>query len=459
MRARLEQARHVIDTKGVIDSIPELTASATLSELRRKEMELNWSVAELHSKVGEGNSQVISIRAQLATVGKQIDAEAKHILDNMKNAYDIAVRREQSLEANLQTLNANLNSETYVKLQELRRVADADRKVYDSYLSQYNDVAERRLLQDTSARIISPAALPRSPTSSRIKFYALGGIAGLAGGLLLAFLLEYFRPGVKTSAEIEQSFGLPVVGKIPLVWGRKTRGASYGRPLDRMVNEPLSQLSEAVCTMRIGLEVSSANPKVILITSALPDEGKSTAAMLLAASSASAGKRTILLDCDLRLRSVSETLGNKHQPGLSELLRGTAKLTDVITQDPVTKIYMLLAGSIGAKYGRLADVSGDAGSHRHSAGRVRLYRDGCSAFAAGRGCARPRDRRRQDFGDRRVVRDVACQHPRSFQGFGSGGEPRRWHRPQQGRFQSAPGLSVSLDRYHYRSAAKYFGNA
>ena len=213
MRARLEQARHVIDTKGDIDSIPELTASATLSELRRKEMELNWSVAELHSKVGEGNSQVISIRAQLATVGKQIDAEAKHILDNMKNAYDIAVRREQSLEANLQTLNANLNSETYIKLQQLRRVADADRKVYDSYLSQYNDIAERRLLQDTSARIISPAALPRSPTSSRIKFYALGGIAGLAGGLLLAFLLEYFRPGVKTSAEIEQSFGLPVVGK------------------------------------------------------------------------------------------------------------------------------------------------------------------------------------------------------------------------------------------------------
>ena len=102
-RARLEQARHVIDTNGDIDSIPELTASASFSELRRKQMELNWSAAELQSKVGEGNSQVISIRAQLATVNKQIDAEAEHILGNMKNAYDIAVRREQSLEANLQT--------------------------------------------------------------------------------------------------------------------------------------------------------------------------------------------------------------------------------------------------------------------------------------------------------------------------------------------------------------------
>ena len=143
--------------------------------------------------------------------------------------------------------------------------------------------------------------------------------------------------------EIERSFGLPVVGNIPLVWRRKAR-----RPLDSMVNEPLSHLSEAVRAMRISLELLSDNPKVILITSALPAEGKSTAAMLLAASSASSGKRTILLDCDLRMRSTSEALRNKHQPGLSEVLRDTAKLTDVIIQDLRTKIYVLPAGSMAA---------------------------------------------------------------------------------------------------------------
>ena len=94
-RARLEQARRVIDTNGDIESIPELTASATLTELRRKKMELNWSAADLQNKLGERNLQVISIRAELATVNKQIDAEAEHVLGNMKNAYDIAVRREQ----------------------------------------------------------------------------------------------------------------------------------------------------------------------------------------------------------------------------------------------------------------------------------------------------------------------------------------------------------------------------
>jgi capsular exopolysaccharide synthesis family protein len=341
-RAHFEQAFHVIDTNGDIGSVRELTASDTISALRRRQVELNLRAASLENKVGDRNAQVISIRAELAAVKEQIDAEVEHVLGNMKNDYDIAVRREQSLEANLKSLTASSNSETYIKLEQLRRAADADRKAYENYLSRYNDIAERRELQDASARIISWD----TQRPSRIKFYAFGGMAGLAAGFLLAFLLEYFRPGVKTGTEIEQSFGLPVVGVIPLAGPRKIRGASYYRPLDRMVHEPHSLLSEAVCAMRINLELSSTNPKVILITSALPDEGKSTAAMLLAASSARSGKRSILLDCDLRLRSSSQVLLSKHRTGLSELLRGTAKLTDVITEDPVTKAYVIPAGSM-----------------------------------------------------------------------------------------------------------------
>jgi polysaccharide biosynthesis transport protein len=364
---RLEQARHVIDTNGDVNSIPELggsameraarpsngdvesipegTASNTLKELQQRQRELNSRLADLQSRFGERNIQIISARADLATVNKQIYAEVGHVLAAMKNAHDIAVRREQTVEASLQSLTASFNSVTYIKLQQLRHAADADRKDYETYLGQYNNISEQREMQSASARIISPATLPTSPTSNRMKFYALGGGAGLGGGLLLAFLLEYFKPGIRTSAEIEQSFGLRVVGFIPLMSQRKTRGALYHQTLGRMVNEPFSHLSEAVHGMRVGLELSSARPKVILVTSAVPGEGKSTAAMLLAASSASSGRRTVLLDCDLRLRSTSEALRRKHQPGLSELLCGTAKLEDVIVEDPVTKINFIPAGS------------------------------------------------------------------------------------------------------------------
>src|SRR6185437_15311372 len=102
-----------------------------LTELRQRQAQLNWRASDLASKVGEGHGQVIALRTELTGINKQISAEAEHILGNMKNAYDIAVRQEQLLEANLQRLTgAHGDADNYRKLQQLRRVADADRKLY-----------------------------------------------------------------------------------------------------------------------------------------------------------------------------------------------------------------------------------------------------------------------------------------------------------------------------------------
>src|ERR1700676_1889067 len=211
-RARLEQARRLINTNGDIQSIPELTASAVLTALRQKQTELNWRASDLQNKVGERHGNVIALRAELAGLNKQITAEAEHILGNMQNAHDIAMRREQSLETNLRKLSSALgNSDTYVKLQQLRRVADADRKLYESYLSQYNEISQRRTLQDASARLIWPPRLPRLPSSSRrMLCSAVGGVGGLGSGFLLV-LPDIFRSGVKNGREIEQTSGRPVL--------------------------------------------------------------------------------------------------------------------------------------------------------------------------------------------------------------------------------------------------------
>jgi capsular exopolysaccharide synthesis family protein len=354
-RARLEVARQLTDTNGDIhgltatpsdiQSVPELVSSQTLLQLRQKQVELGWRVADLQNKPSEQYAHVTALREELAGINKQITAEVEHVLGNIRNTYDIAVRREQALDADLQRLTARHDTEAYEKLQQLRHLADADRNLYQNYLSQYNDFSARRTLQDASARIISPATLPRWPSSSHRKLYALGGALGLGGGFLLAFLLEYFRPGVKTGTEIEQSFGRPVVGIIPLMQHQKFGGTRSDRLLLRSVDEPFSYLNEAVRAIRIGVELSNADAKVILITSALPAEGKSTTAVLLAASSAASGRNTVLLDCDLRQQAVSKAFG-KRQPGLSELLIGTAELTDVIDIDPETNTCVIPAGSI-----------------------------------------------------------------------------------------------------------------
>jgi polysaccharide biosynthesis transport protein len=134
---------------------------------------------------------------------------------------------------------------------------------------------------------------------------------------------------------------------IPLAQGQKFRGTFYDRVLRRVNDESISHFIAAVDTLRINLELRSANPKIILITSALPAEGKSTVAMLLTASSASSGKRTILLDCDLHRQTISGTLQQENRPGMSDLLCGTAEVMDVITKYPIMdRCYMIPAGSM-----------------------------------------------------------------------------------------------------------------
>jgi succinoglycan biosynthesis transport protein ExoP len=345
-RARLDQVRRLSQGGGEIPDIPEIINSSVISKLRQQQLELSNLEPELRAKLGEHHAQVIAVHAQLASVNQAIAAEAAHIFGNMKNAYDIAVRREQSLDASLQALTTAGNSEDSVKLQELRRVADANRKLLESYQSQLSDISSRQTLQDAKLRIISPATLPGTPVSPRRGLIsAISGAFGLGIALSLVFLLEYLQASVQTVAEIEPTFGYPLVGVIPFVQFGESTGAACGRLVNTMVDEPYSQFSQAIGALRIGLRLSNLDqvPKVILITSAIPGEGKSVTAALLAASSAMSGKRTVLVDCDLRHQTISEEFG-KSQQGLAEILAGTAEVSTVTIKEPVMHADLIPAG-------------------------------------------------------------------------------------------------------------------
>lgn len=347
-RAHLDQAR-IAQTNGNIADIPEIMGSSAMNLLRQQQAELSAQEAHLRSRFGGNHAEVIALDIQLADINKRLGDEAEHVLGNLKESYDIAVRQEQSLGASLQKLTAPLGeSPAALKLRSLQRVADTDRKLHESYLTQYNEASQRLTLAVASARIITPASLPEAPSSPRsVLFYALGGMLGLGGGVGLAFLLEFVQAGLKTRLQVEQTFGYPLLGAIPVVQKRKFRRLRRDGPMRAVIDEPLGQLSESVRAMRIGLEISNSQqaPKVILVTSSLPGEGKSTAATLLGASSAMSGRRTVLIDCDLRHHSISATLTGG-RPGLSELLTGAANLSDVTNKHPIMDLDVIAAGSI-----------------------------------------------------------------------------------------------------------------
>jgi polysaccharide biosynthesis transport protein len=168
-----------------------------------------------------------------------------------------------------------------------------------SFLASFNDVTQRATLSEVIARIITPATMPMFPSSPRKNLilafvFALGGFVGV----VLAFLVEALDATFKTSAQVEQALGIPVLGT-----KFEVRGGLFGLPGRRrnskeaiagMIANPISRLSEAIRAVRVGLMRAEAGEtvKTVLVTSSLPGEGKTTSSVLLAASNATAGQRT-----------------------------------------------------------------------------------------------------------------------------------------------------------------------
>ncbi len=350
-RARLEQARQLSQGNGSLLDIPETANSSVISQLRMQQLLLTQQEEQLRAKLGDRHAQVLAVAAQLADLNKQIQGQAAHILGDLENSYDISLRREQAVADSLNKLTA-VPSDTaaFVKIEQLQRIADADSKLYDAYLSQYDQIVAREALGSNVERIISPAWLPSDPIFPRRLLFYIGAV-GFGGmlGVALALAADLLQTRVKLGAEAEQLFGYPVIGNIPSLPRQRSRRLRRdgNRGLVRsVVTETFSPVNEAIRAMRVSLRLSNLDRelKVILVTSALPAEGKSAVAALLAASSAAAGQRTVLVDCDVRGRRVSREFGAQH-PGLTDLLAGNADLPAVTLCDPDSGCHVIPAGS------------------------------------------------------------------------------------------------------------------
>jgi capsular exopolysaccharide synthesis family protein len=257
--------------------------------------------------------------------------------------------KQKSLKENLHLLAEFKGTEDFLKIQELQRKITDDSKLYDAYLAQYNELKTRESLPSEARKekVIAPAMVPSEPVSPRRSlFLAIAGAVGLMVAVVIVFLVEYGGFRVRSWVQAEQLFGLRVIGALPLIAEVQSDTGTATRELVTAMagSAPSSPLSEAVSTMRLRLQVADKAAKVIMVTSFRAGEGKSAVASLLAASSAAAGKRTLLVDCDFRRHTISNNFSSQ-KTGLSEVLAGVAELSDAIGLNAAVGCYLLSAGS------------------------------------------------------------------------------------------------------------------
>lgn len=353
-QARYGQLQELINQGGSADTIATVMNSVVITQLRAQEATIARRQADFESRYGEAHPALANVRAEREDVRNQINAEVRRIQIGMRNDVDIANARVTQAQASLDALRTQLagGGAEMVRLRELEREAAAARTVYESFLQRGHELADQGGFNTAPAELVSAAAIPSEKSSPRLSIsFVMSFALGLGLGLAAAFLAEALDDGFASSEDVERKTGAPALSSIPRVRRNELRQSSTAtqHPAAYMIERQMSAFTEAFRVLRTTILFAAGQPKtqVVAITSALPNEGKTTVSLCLSRVSALSGQRVLLIDCDLRRRSVKEVLDIEPDVGLLQVLSGEVTWKQAIYLDEASGMCVLPVSGSG----------------------------------------------------------------------------------------------------------------
>lgn len=337
---------------GNLDAVPQVQSNTALTELLKKRGDTSVEYTDALKQYGPNFPKVQRLQAKLTEIDESIQGEKREILDALESDYREARQRETLLAEALDQAKAEANqmAEKMVEYNILKREAETNKALYEGLMTKMKETAISGALRSSNIRVVDPAMVPTTPARpAKTKNIILSFLVGLVGGIGLALLREYLDNTVKTPDDVEALARLPSLAVVPQFGtanGNKRRALLQGfsdngdeKRIELVVQHlPKSQISEAFRALRTSILLSQAEhpPQVILVTSALPREGKTTAAANLAVTLAQLGDSTVLVDADLRKPGVARllNLGTAKYAGLSSYLAGVSTLDLVSVPHP-----------------------------------------------------------------------------------------------------------------------------
>ena len=348
-----KRALYEFAESGALDAVPQIRDNPVLQDMQKRRADLSLLYTDGLNQYGPNFPKVQRLQAQIKEMDDQIAKERKGITVQLRSDYDEAKARQDLLTQRLDEQKAETNamSEKMVQYNILKREAEANKTLYEGLLTKLREANIAASLKSSNIRVIDPAMIPSSPARpARARNIALAFLIGLVGGVGIALLREYLDNTVKTPDDVETLARLPSLAVVPafgdsasmsekkgLLKGVSSNG--HEKPSGLVAqHSPKSQVSEAFRSLRTALLLSQPDqpPQVILVTSALPREGKTTAAANLAVTLAQLGDKTVLVDADLRKPGVGRmlNLASGKYAGLSSYLAGVSSLDLVSVAHP-----------------------------------------------------------------------------------------------------------------------------
>jgi succinoglycan biosynthesis transport protein ExoP len=346
--SRLIALKQAARNPATLGAVTEVMANHTISLLRAQEADVDRRVADISKTFGDSHPSVLEVRSQQRQIKATIAAEVAKIISSVNGDAEAARAKEAELQQQVSQLEQQAGGlgQEEVQLRQLQLEAQSTRAIFEDYLKRFKELREQQDIQEPDARILSPSSVSQGavyPRYGLTMFVAI--LVGLGLGVVAIGLLERLDDSLRSGEQIEHLTGRPLVGMIPRLARRKLRQFT---PARFAIENPTSAYAEALRSAFTAITLGSPDepPRVILITSSLPGEGKSTFACSLAGLIARSNpvKRIVVVDCDLGRSSVVSSLGLPATGGtINEYLAGSKTLDQTLGRDESSGLYYIPA--------------------------------------------------------------------------------------------------------------------
>lgn len=308
--------------------LQEVQNSASLQALVADLTEKRAQLAELRQRYNDDFPQITNLRAQIDTINAQLERSTSDIKSALRNQLNVARNQEEALSRELDKLTTTTLGEQdeKVQLSVLDREAQALRDQLKILLDRYNEVNSAANVNPGTLQLLDAAVVPTSPYSPNLmRNLSIALALGIALAAGLAVMRETFDDRIRSLEDVEDKLGLPFLGHTPHVADRDISTEGSNR---------FSPLMEAYSSIRAGIDFSlPRSSNLIQMTSSQAGEGKSTTSVVLAQMFASFGRKTLLIDGDLRRPSVAKLLDiEKPKAGLIEVVLGHVEFDAAIVK-------------------------------------------------------------------------------------------------------------------------------